>query len=884
MTWARFLQTGSGSLAVRISVEGLPTEFVSDPAMEKTTSDGRVRVYSLPQLQDNPITIDESVNVPEAKLEGRGISITLFETQDEALAQCFAWRPDVEHFVEATISQTDTTIHLLSAADINADDVVHIGTEAIKVGAVASTSLTGCTRAYWGSIAQRHHSNDGNTIPYRMLHNRPLRIRGRRARVYAYSDGDDMQGDGTQIWLGQITSEPRCDEAGGRWQLQIASIAERLKGKLGGDLDRPVSPRGIYYSWASPLWIRIAEESDVSSLVDGIEVKFTGFFASQEEFCTALSATLSSGFLAEFPVGDVKNKYRAVKTDDGLWTISVSTHVDVTRYSVQMSSPIDGDYEHDSSTGTTAVWKTSLPGARSVPRGAYGKPDVYDETTRRDVLVSLDWPEHRVYVDRTPGNWTSALVEWAADGVHESFEGSQAIVGRDITDNWIDLMEPGEADGGVHLYTSSVVATFSPTLLLAEGSVADLRDALVTIGPEYANRGVAPFLTSADLADWTDVVDENVRLLWQRNRQWALAGSADLEEVIGAELRLVGLFPIIDSIGKIALAPIILPNASTVGVTQINDEIVTAGWASMERGGQTINRVQLKTGYDPREDDWTGRTIDVIDMTSYAFDHEDRPLTIEPRSVVAVSIANTKNGEGFVRQDKLISEFDVSTAFGPVLNLFGYPHDFISVNVSWKLFGLTLGSVVSFSAIHLPDYRFGIRPMQNVVGIVVGRKWELGKEHGTLRILISWQNIAGYSPTARVTSQLNTAGNTWELTIAQTAASGGTVGLYAPSGTVPEQFFAAGHRVRIVKYDSESAGAIAGTVTAVDTITHKITVTFDGVWTPGAFTWELIFARFDDPLTTDAQRTFAAIANSAARLIPNSGAPSVTNNPRTYGP
>ena len=45
MTLERIIATGSGKLAVRVEIEGLPIQFVSDPGMELTEADGRRRVY-----------------------------------------------------------------------------------------------------------------------------------------------------------------------------------------------------------------------------------------------------------------------------------------------------------------------------------------------------------------------------------------------------------------------------------------------------------------------------------------------------------------------------------------------------------------------------------------------------------------------------------------------------------------------------------------------------------------------------------------------------------------------------------------------------------------------------------------------------------------------
>src|SRR5690606_37061193 len=247
MTWQRFIATGSGAVALRVVIEGLAVEFVSDPAMEKTTSDGRRRIYCAPV--DAPFfgaTIEEKVNIPEAVLDPSGTHLSFFETDAEDLAGVFAHRPDKEWFVSQTVTAGANTVSLLGVGDLAPGDVVHLGTEAMKVNTVGASSIT-VTRAYWDTIAQKHWSNDAAIgIPYRILTNRPERIRGRRVYFYAYGDSDDLTGDGTRVWIGTVASEPAVSEAGTRWSLMVDSIGARLESTIGGELSAVVKARGIY--------------------------------------------------------------------------------------------------------------------------------------------------------------------------------------------------------------------------------------------------------------------------------------------------------------------------------------------------------------------------------------------------------------------------------------------------------------------------------------------------------------------------------------------------------------------------------------------------------------------------------------------------------------
>src|SRR5690606_13322722 len=100
----------------------------------------------------------------------------------------------------------------------------------------------------------------------------------------------------------------------------------------------------------------------------------------------------------------------------------------------------------------------------------------------------------------------------------------------------------------------------SLTREIARGHLASLRDAIVADGPEYCNRGASPFLTDTDLADWTAVVNAAAVLPWQRSRVWTLVTAVDLLDVLSAEMRLLGIYPVIESDGRIGVRAIDVPN------------------------------------------------------------------------------------------------------------------------------------------------------------------------------------------------------------------------------------------------------------------------------------------------------------------------------------
>src|SRR5690606_12054385 len=87
------------------------------------------------------------------------------------------------------------------------------------------------TRGYRQSIAQKHWSNEpGLDITYRKVTNRPVRIRGRRVYLYLYGDADDLQGEGTLVWMGHVAGEPAVDDAGSARPARRARARPRGRG------------------------------------------------------------------------------------------------------------------------------------------------------------------------------------------------------------------------------------------------------------------------------------------------------------------------------------------------------------------------------------------------------------------------------------------------------------------------------------------------------------------------------------------------------------------------------------------------------------------------------------------------------------------------------
>jgi len=877
---------GGGVLNARWTIEGIALEFVTDPAMEKTTQDGRVRLCCV-SLASSGFSINERVNIPEALLEQEGTTLTLTENVDEDLANIFHHRPSIERYCTTTFDEAATTITLISTNGITAGDVLHAGTEAIKVGAVASPKITGCTRAYWGTIARKHWSSDTDGVADLLFTDRPMRVRGRRVVLALYGDDDDLAGDGTEVWRGVVASEPRLTGDGARYQLSLAGNAALLDQQLGGDLADPVTPRGIYYHSRAALYF-VATEVTAAGARKTLTGMYTGFSETQEDFLAAVNAWLVTVAASAVGGGAADCTYEVIPTVSG-WALQVIVGATTVGFDwLRISSEQDGfsyqraaqayynggpdlagDRTLTPGATLTQQWETTPAGAQTVPRGFVG------ESTHglRKPADEVTAPYDRVYVSSpVASSW-----RWCDFSVGESSSGQPIFEVDTATDSirFKPWFETDTGSGAVfdEVYNSdrplkiSIMREMIPAALVSVwygGNAAQLMIALTEEAIEYGELGTSPFIVGGDLggggsgADLSEVIGPAAILPWQRVRRYRMSAKTDLLETWSHELRAIGCYPITDAFGRLSVKRLLIPSAASADIVDITEEVLmvddeVVGLSDLVRGNQTINAVLIHTGYDWREDEWTGSER-VIDRIAQAYDHQERVLEIETRASTSAPLTT----------------LDAAALAAPVLTLFGYPHDFWTPKVPWTLFGLRLGSPVTFDASHLPDYATGDRPIADMVGIVVGRKWAFDEAYGELQILVPWLNVAGYSPTARVLETLDLGGNLWELTVDSS--------LYAPTddtGAVlanADTFFDVDDRVRIYTIDSETASPVLGIVTATDTTTHVITVQFDGVMTPSG-DQELIYAPLTDSTLDATQEIFAAFAGADDLLGPDDDNP-----------
>ena len=153
MTLDRLKASGRGRLHIRIVIEGLSVEVVTDRAMQQTLADGRVRCVG---LDPKGIELGARADLRAARIEAQGFELKVNDvsarvpgSRHGTITRELWQRPSASTFLSAPAGPTDTTLTVYDTSTFAASGVVHVGTEAISYTGKTSTTLTGCTRAAW---------------------------------------------------------------------------------------------------------------------------------------------------------------------------------------------------------------------------------------------------------------------------------------------------------------------------------------------------------------------------------------------------------------------------------------------------------------------------------------------------------------------------------------------------------------------------------------------------------------------------------------------------------------------------------------------------------------------------------------------------------------
>lgn len=848
MSLAALEATGLGKLEFRVVIEGLPHTFVSHKSMAGTDSLGRTKIDCLSR---EGLVIEDSCIPYQALIEAAGMQVVLVDRQsDDAVTAALFTLPTQYRYLTADLTTAGTTLTVNDTAGWVANQVVHIGTEAIKLGTIASsTSVTGCTRAQYQTIAQAHYTESSDLrLSLAAITDKPYSLEGRRAYLYLYGEGDDLTGDGTLRWRGICATDAGLKDDGCSWQITVDPIWRLLEQDLGGTLEQPKQPRGIYYHAYAPLMIELGESNtanDDGSFLTGTgqTILIYGFFANNQALCDEINARIAT---YEAGFSETWDELRAIADGDEDWFFQITVDASAPRFPYvyalsavdgsqgQSRRPAGGGWGISQRRGgspvdtvlaggvyVTVASPSSLPGVRAVPRGYFGRWSWRGRFTPSATDLS-SYPTTRVYLGGTGSLTGVTSVDYEFSRTDMGEPTGTVSVTRDSTDRWINMGIDTIVAGP---YTREMPLTITVSVSYAEGDLADFITALTTLAPTEANRGGTPFITTSDIdASASVIASAHGGHAWLSRRRYTTAKAVEVAEVVAHAARALGVIPSINTSGVINFREWAQPVATDSVAAAIDSSVIVidSGYPTWQRNAEgSINSVLVGIGYDAHEDEYRS-TYEIRDATAYALRKSPRELEVMQKSTE-------------MPPSQLPSFMDVTDAVAPILGLFGRDYAIVECEVPMSVSHLTIGDYVTLTSPHLPDGTGG-RGMVDQPGMVIGRQWMLDEGRGRLTILVSYLKAAGYTPSVRITS-VSGSGSSWTLTV--TSMDPYSVHDLFRAGDSLSDHFADGYRVKVSQWDTASPTsefATAGTVTDTGTnpATGTIAVTFDSAYTPAA--------------------------------------------------
>lgn len=833
MSLVRNVATGFGQWGMRLVIEGLSREFVTDASMAGAGTDGRTRVNG---LVGDTIEIKESVDIAQATLDVGGQSIRIVDIAGKPTLE-FGTRPAATWWLDADVTDSASALTLVDTTGLSNGDVIHVDTECILIGTVASsTSLTGCTRGYRQTYAQAHYTQDGARALRPAITRVPQTLEGRRAWIYFYGQGDTTSGPGTQRWIGRCATAPRMSGDMTAWEFTIDPITAILNQSVGADVKDPCGPRGIYYPWDAPIRIEIAELSaatiDAGPSVEQalqLPTSSSGFFETQESFCAALNSQITLG--GSWKAASIK----CVPVDDASWRIEITIGAAGNERYVAVSINLAESgvflFRQHLMTAARVVVNTVVADTTyyvfvegPVPRGSFG-PSPHG-IPFRDSSLAATWPNNRVYLGGSAVVGTSTAVRSSWPDEEEMV---QRITANDDAARIMELQNiPTVRDHrGVYAFIPYGGRRGLPSFKFARyygsGSVATFLTALATAAPTYANLGATPDIRApGTTSDDFDIVGttaltvaEAATSTFQRTRYYYAATGKKLSEVLAAEAQLLGCFWALDYYGRIVLRKMqpALVGADVAGTIASSTLIVSGGFGEIEHEAfGTVNTVIVRTGYKPDADNYDGVPFTIRDVSSFGLNKAERTVEIKP-----VSYADL--------------DYEAPEVAGPVIahlatalfGMFGGPYMVATVEVAMTLFDVRCGDVVTFSHAQMPNTT-GTRGLVSKPALVIGRAWQPRKGSGSLTLLMHASEFAGYTPTMRITAA-SPAGSQTSLVLTVAATTVGGTTRYIPTDMDATDFYQSGDAVFMREWDATSPVTRVGTVTASTATTISVTFT-----------------------------------------------------------
>lgn len=892
-TFTQYLSTGSGRAEFRVAIEGCPLEFCTSHEMACVLAndfaglDGVRRVGGL--LRDG-LSFQESCYLPGADYKAAVGSVTIEDTDQSvawnkrAASSVFSKVPRAIAYMSISCTESDTSIFVHDYSQIQIGQVVHIDTEAVRVTAKSEGDggkYIEVERGVYRTTAQAHFVTASALIGDRTLlcpiWDAPATYRRRRVWIYGHGSSEfGRASSGTLVARGVVSGAPQLS-GGMTWSIGVAPMTTLLDADI-GPREGAGALRGIYYPGHVPFRITIRRLADAtaSTDVDGAAViDIVGHYESQAAFCEALTSAIAADSTVATWGVDI-----AAREVGGRWELFYSTASADPRYlRVYGGSAVDGQFVGTLATGwdttdyelavvyanteyrcrwgpvTLDILGPTMPASdvrgtpRSINHPGWGAP-----TGTPAQMTSSPW--WRLYLASVSGVSASdpLTIGVPALGDSPAFTVEADVTSVDSGAGYVEIdpdtrrlvYDAGDAPVGMSWDAMAFTQTRLPeiTLTRSYGDGVHLAQMLQTLwqdAPLTANSGAIPFVLEGDFAAYADleaaVLEAAAGKPWLLHRVYRFSSPVRLSDFVKHECRLYGLFPATTSTGAITLRPL-TTRTTTDGTITSADLVAEDGFGEIayEPDG-VLTGLTIRTGYDSKEDDHTGPVTEVTMLEALNVQRTRTALEVAPKS------------RAWGGEPDSVALYDHLQ--GAVF-LWARQRAQLTITVSATLATATIGDCLYVTIPQLPYD--GERSIDGGGGgliakrsTVVGRSWRMDEPCVSLTLMLDSLDAGGYTPTGRIASQTG-ATTAWVLTL--------DADEYGPGGSVADaSFFAAGMEIRIVEWDAASPTVRTGSVDSVSG--NTVTVTLDSSWTPGASTWNLLFAESTTSGLTTAQKGYS---------------------------
>lgn len=770
MAWSDLITTGRGRIVVLLEITGFRYVLGTDTytCSESWYSDEGYEAIQ-PWLEWDVGPIDETIDPLLGFMKCGDLSVRVVDVGGGMIAEIKSRESLNAQAITTSVTAAATTISVADASGFSADDVLHIGQEAFKVGAVSTNDLTGCTRGYLGTTAAVH-TLDLTAMPEQQpfVTDGPVRLAGRpcRIRVAVVDEATGTPGNAAVVWRGVIGEEIEVRPES--WDIPLLHISNMLSRQVGRGLtSSAIAPQTYWYSgdvWPSLSTTRYFRKTTAGASVL-VDVTVTGgLYASQAMLAgdwnvasiaagsthwPQIRPSVDTGEYALF-CPDSASSYVEVMVREGdvLWALGFEPGTYVQEPGEDMEEKPGDDprawvldlsgrgdarpmvYVDDSSQFTTDLWVVP-PNAPYMRVAATTVSGGYDS-------VSL---APRIMDPVRPTQWYAAV----DDGDEEDLILRHAFVFSSHWDTDLDDVEDAIKRSLGHLSGAS-----EPT---------DWTIPLITSGDvDYTELTAALGGTPSALELFTAVVPEGVE--WQ--------------ELFGPHLGILGVCPRITTDGKIGWARIDTPTTLSAISVEVDEEIwelVESASIAARIGGALMTGVELKYGYDYRTDEWPRPSnIRWYDWAAEAGQQRDECYELRG---VTTSTRISALARDRAELDNIIASAVRSTHFG----LYGRDAIDVEIPCTYLAWQIRCGDVVLITHPLLPDTTAGAIGVTDRLGFVVGRRLPLAGDDGvgTLTVRIPpTVRASGIAPCAR--------GDSWTVGTLTLTCSDATDPLYAASG------------------------------------------------------------------------------------------------------